>query len=86
MECTRSQRAPWEGPRGAVKLEQSGMNLDVRSIERRIDGTVIVRVASVDRGPKTLPDAVFTFRCGDPQYQYWEWAWQQSTQNGAHSN
>ena len=46
--------------------------------ERRIDGTVIVRVASKDRGPQTLPDAVFSFRLGDPQYTYWECLWQQS--------
>jgi hypothetical protein len=49
------------------------MNLDSYSVERRpTDGAVIVRVASCDRGPETLPDAVFTFRLGDPQYQYWE--------------
>jgi hypothetical protein len=49
------------------------MNLDSYSVERRpSDGAVIVRVASRDRGQETLPDAVFTFRFGDPQYQYWE--------------
>jgi hypothetical protein len=48
------------------------MNLDSYSVERRVDGAVIVRVASRDRGPETLPDAVFTFRLGDPQYQYWD--------------
>jgi len=48
------------------------MNLDSYSLERRGDGAVIVRVASRDRGPETLPEAVFTFRFGDPQYQYWE--------------
>ncbi len=48
------------------------MNLDSYSVERRGDGAVIVRVASRDRGPETLPDAVFTFRLGDPQYQYWD--------------
>jgi hypothetical protein len=47
------------------------MNLDSYSVERRHDGAVIVRVASRDRGRDTLPDAVFTFRDGDPQYQYW---------------
>ncbi len=42
-------------------------------IERRADGTLVVRVrseltaADVDR----VPDAVFSFRCGDPQYSYW---------------
>lgn len=48
------------------------MNLDTYSVERRHDGAVIVRVASRDRGRDTLPDAVFTFRAGDPQYHYWE--------------
>jgi hypothetical protein len=48
------------------------MNLDAYSVERRSDGAVIVRVASRQRGRDTLPDAVFTFRAGDPQYQYWE--------------
>ena len=48
------------------------MNLDSYYVERRHDGAVIVRVASRDRGRDTLPDAVFTFRAGDPQYQYWE--------------
>ena len=43
------------------------------AIERRADGTVVVRVrsegatADVDR----VLDAVFSFRCGDPQYSYW---------------
>jgi hypothetical protein len=74
------------GPQGAVGPEQSGMNLDVRSIERRTDGTVIVRVASRDRGPQTLPDAVFSFRSGDPQYAYWECRWQQTTSNPAQAS
>jgi hypothetical protein len=62
------------------------MNLDVRSIERRTDGTVIVRVASMDRGPQTLPDAVFSFRAGDPQYAYWECVWQQKASNPARAS
>jgi hypothetical protein len=48
------------------------MNLDSYFVERRSDGAVIVRVASRDRGRDTLPEAVFAFRDGDPQYQYWE--------------
>ncbi len=39
------------------------------SLEKRGDGAVIVRVRSV--GPDHLPDAVFAFRSGDPQYAYW---------------
>jgi len=37
-------------------------------IEKRGDGTIVVRVRSEDG---RLPDAVFSFRCGDPQYAYW---------------
>ena len=41
------------------------------SIEQRKDGTLVVRVRSEnDRGDR-LPDANFSFRCGDPQYAYW---------------
>jgi hypothetical protein len=40
-------------------------------IERRLDGAVLVRVHSTERGGQRLPDAVFTFRRGDPQYDYW---------------
>ena len=39
------------------------------SLEKRGDGAVIVRVRS--DGPDRLPDAVFAFRSGDPQYAYW---------------
>lgn len=41
-------------------------------IQRRSDGSVLVRVPSRDRKGRQLPDAVFTFRVGDPQYDYWE--------------
>jgi hypothetical protein len=51
------------------------MNLDTHFVERRNDGALIVRVASRDRGPETLPDAMFSFRLGDPQYQFWEQVW-----------
>ena len=40
-------------------------------VERRDDETVLVRVHSCDRQGRQLPDAVFAFRCGDPQYDYW---------------
>jgi hypothetical protein len=34
---------------------------------------VVVRVRSeaVVTGVERVPDAVFSFRCGDPQYAYW---------------
>ncbi len=48
------------------------MELDFCDIERRNDGVLLVRVRSVERNGRRLPDAVFTFRRGDPQYEYWE--------------
>ena len=44
---------------------------DRLSLEQRSDGAVLVRVRSAGKGPDRLPDAVFAFRCGDPQYAYW---------------
>lgn len=41
-------------------------------IERREDGAVLVRVPSPVGEGERLPDAVFAFRDGDPQYGYWE--------------
>ena len=40
-------------------------------VERRDDETVLVRVHSSNRQGRPLPDAVFAFRYGDPQYDYW---------------
>ena len=40
-------------------------------VERRDDETVLVRVHSSSRQGVRLPDAVFSFRYGDPQYDYW---------------
>jgi hypothetical protein len=47
------------------------MPLDSWEVQRRNDGAVLVRVHSCDRQGRQLPDAVFTFRLGDPQYDYW---------------
>ena len=41
------------------------------AIERRRDGAIVVRVKSEGPERSRLPDAVFSFRCGDPQYAYW---------------
>jgi hypothetical protein len=41
------------------------------SIEKRGDGALVVRVQSEGPEESRLPDAVFSFRCGDPQYTYW---------------
>lgn len=40
-------------------------------IERGPNGTILVRVPSRSIGGYQPPDAVFTFRCGDPQFEYW---------------
>jgi hypothetical protein len=39
-------------------------------VERRSDGAVLVRVRS--RDSSGLPDAVFAFRTGDPQFLFWD--------------
>jgi hypothetical protein len=44
---------------------------DCWDVEPQDDGTVLVRVHSTDRSGSPLPDAVFSFRRGDPQYEYW---------------
>jgi hypothetical protein len=46
-------------------------------VEVRRDGTVVVRVHSSERNGQRLPDAVFTFRPGDPQFEYWEAKWRE---------
>jgi hypothetical protein len=41
-------------------------------VERRQDGAVLVRVHSRVENGRALPDAVFAFRNGDPQFTYWD--------------
>jgi hypothetical protein len=41
-------------------------------VERREDGVVLVRVPSTGTYGGDLPDAVFSFRAGDPQYDFWQ--------------
>lgn len=41
-------------------------------VERRQDGAVLVRVHSRVVNGRALPDAVFAFRSGDPQFAFWE--------------
>jgi hypothetical protein len=40
-------------------------------IQRRGDDALLVRVASAEHNGDRLPDAVFSFRLGDPQYSFW---------------
>jgi hypothetical protein len=55
----------------------SGIDSAGWDIQRRSDGALLVRVPSAACGSRRLPDAVFTFRAGDPQYAYWEQQWRQ---------
>lgn len=55
------------------------MELSSWDVEIRHDGAVLVRVHSTERDGQPLPDAVFSFRPGDPQYEYWELQWRQRT-------
>lgn len=50
-------------------------------VTRRGDGAVVVRVRS-SGGACALPDAVFAFRAGDPQYSHWEARLRQQQQGG----
>ncbi|MCC7085454.1 MAG: hypothetical protein IT427_10645 [Pirellulales bacterium] len=53
------------------------------SIERRPNGVLLVRIPSRRDCANPLPDAVFTFRIGDPQYDYWK---RQATQLDSQCN
>lgn len=49
------------------------INPDAYNLERRADGAVVVRVHSrMVASTAKLPDAVFAFRAGDPQYHFWD--------------
>jgi hypothetical protein len=51
---------------------QDNSNWQSWILERRSDGVILVRVPSpVREGSTRLPDAVFSFRDGDPQYALW---------------
>lgn len=56
------------------------LDCDVWRVERRNDGALLVRVRS--RQGNRLPDAVFSFRSGDPQYYFWEERFQQQQAAG----
>ncbi len=51
--------------------EPAGIPDDRLTIQKRDDGAIVVRVRSAGNERDRLPDAVFSFRCGDPQYAYW---------------
>lgn len=47
------------------------MEVENFTIERKANGVLLVRVHSRDSEGRDLPDAVFTFRPNDPQYEIW---------------
>jgi hypothetical protein len=48
------------------------MDWNTWEIRRRGDGAVVVQVPSREVDGQRLPDAVFAFRAGDPQYHLWD--------------
>jgi hypothetical protein len=53
-------------------LDKSSVDPRHCNLERRPDGAILVRVPSRAAGDRPLPDAVFAFRAGDPQFDYWQ--------------
>lgn len=51
-------------------------------VQRRSDGAVLVRMRSKESAGDRLPDAVFAFQLGDPQYAYWEQRLEERMKNG----
>ena len=47
------------------------MEVENYTIERKPNGVLLVHVHSCDADGQPLPDAVFTFRPNDPQYEIW---------------
>jgi len=58
-------------PQPATPSEKNAIPADRLTVERRGDDMLVVRVRSAGSEEDRLPDAVFSFRCGDPQYAYW---------------
>jgi hypothetical protein len=52
--------------------EPAGLDINSWEVERRDDGAVVVRVRSRQVDGEPLPDAIFAFRAGEPQYHYWQ--------------
>jgi hypothetical protein len=57
--------------RGTQGKEAETEEVDQWILEGRANGVILVRIPSRP-GPDRLPDAVFTFRPGDPQYRRWQ--------------
>ncbi len=74
------ERCVFRRPVHSVDVDMNSLICDV---ERRDDGAILVRVHSANTMGERLPDAVFTFRRGDPQYEYWVSQWQGKTRSRA---
>jgi hypothetical protein len=53
-------------------VSESAVDPHLCCLERRPDGAILVRVPSRTSGERPLPDAVFAFRAGDPQFAFWQ--------------
>ncbi|MHC4406558.1 MAG: hypothetical protein ACYTG0_43590 [Planctomycetota bacterium] len=47
------------------------MELELCDVQRSGDGVILVRVHSEWKNGRRFPDAIFSFRRGDPQYDFW---------------
>jgi hypothetical protein len=67
--------SPGNSISGTNNAGSAAPELDWRNwiLERRHDGAILVRVPSqrIDSDGTRLPDAVFSFRDGDPQFNIW---------------
>jgi hypothetical protein len=61
----------------ATLINSPSIDTNRWEIQRRKDGALLVRVPSAARNGPQLPDAVFTFCMGDPQYSFWEQQWRE---------
>jgi len=59
-------------PRPTIVPAAALQDFHTWDIERRADGAVLVRVPSHVADGRALPDAVFAFRVGDPQFAFWD--------------
>jgi hypothetical protein len=63
-------------------LDQSAVDPDHCCLEQRPDGAIVVRVPSRATAGLALPDAVFAFRAGDPQFAFWQQQFSQVQHSG----
>ena len=64
----RSAAAAWH----FMRMKQAVVDSHSYSLERRPDGAVLGTCRSRSHNWLKLPEAVFAFRTGDPQFPYWD--------------